>query len=284
MSLLNRLVGGIVDGFLFPFRSLPAIVGLAVLSLVIGVVMLIVFKATSDQKRIAVVKGRIQACFYEIRLFNDSLAAILRAQAEVLRHNLTYLRLSLVPLFWMIIPFVLILGQLHFRYGYDGLRPGAPTIVKVTLADDWAQRPEIEWAGTTEKPPVNLEMPPGIRVETDGVWMSTLHEMAWRISATEPGRHVFSVEMAGERYTKEIVVSDRVTRRSPKRVQAGVWRQLIDPVESPLPGSAPIRAIAIAYPEARFHFLGVGLHWMVVFFVLSMAFAFALKGRFGVTI
>ena len=47
---------------------------------------------------------RLHAALFEIRLFNDDLSAIFRAQAEMLRHNLTYLRLSLVPMIWMFVP------------------------------------------------------------------------------------------------------------------------------------------------------------------------------------
>ena len=33
----------------------------------------------------------------------------------------------------MIVPFVLIIAQLQFHYGYQGLEPGSPVLVKVEL-------------------------------------------------------------------------------------------------------------------------------------------------------
>ena len=56
--------------------------------------MLIVFKKTSNQARLEAVKKQIHACLFELRLFSDDLPAILRAQGEILRHNLRYLGLS----------------------------------------------------------------------------------------------------------------------------------------------------------------------------------------------
>ena len=57
---------------------------------------------------LAEVKRRIHAGLFEIRLFNDDLAAIFKAQGEILRHNVSYVGLTLVPAAWMLVPFVLI--------------------------------------------------------------------------------------------------------------------------------------------------------------------------------
>src|SRR5262245_14085448 len=124
-----------LDLLLFPVRQLPPMVGLVIVSLVTAVVVMLVFRATSDQQRIADVKRRIAAALFEIRLFNDDLPAVFRAQGELLRHNATYLRLSLVPMLWMIVPIALLVAQLEFRYGYTGLTPGRPAIVTVQLRE-----------------------------------------------------------------------------------------------------------------------------------------------------
>jgi uncharacterized membrane protein (DUF106 family) len=98
MSYLNALLVPVFDAALIPFRSMPPLVGLAIVSLVTAVGMLVVFRRTSNQARLAEVKRSIHASLFEMRLFNDDLRAILRAQAEILRHNATYLRLSMVPM------------------------------------------------------------------------------------------------------------------------------------------------------------------------------------------
>ena len=58
------------------------------------------------------------------------------------------------------------------------------------------------------------------------------------------------------------------------------------PSEPPLPSDGAIQRITIAYPEATISLLGWSWEWsfawMVVFFVLTMVFAFALKKPMGV--
>ena len=53
MTLLNRLLSDGFDLLLAPFRDLPPILTLAVLAIVTSIGMLIVFKAASNQEKLA---------------------------------------------------------------------------------------------------------------------------------------------------------------------------------------------------------------------------------------
>jgi hypothetical protein len=277
MTWINMGLGGLVGAALAPFRALPPIVGLSVVSLVAAVGMLLVFRATSNQPAIAAVKRRIHAGIFEIRLFNDDLGAMFNAQFDVLRHNLTYLRLSLTPMLWMLVPLVLLIAQLQFYYGYDGLAAGQSTIVKVRLKD--AAGPA---SGTA--PAIALQAPPGLRIETPLVWIPSEREAAWRIGTDASGEYQLTVVLDGKSVTKQVRVSDQVGWRTPERLEAGLLNQVLYPAENPIESDVPIEAIMVAYPEREVTLLGFGMHWLIAFFVLSIVFAFALKSRFGVVI
>ena len=277
MSILNALLRAIVDGLLYPFRGLPPIVGLAVVSLLTSVLLLVVFKKTSNQKALEAVKRKIHAGLFEIRLFNDDFRSILRSQLDILRHNLTYLRYSTVPMIWTLPPLVLLIAQLQFHYGYESLHVGRPALVKaiVRASDE-----------SGSKPAIRLEAPgPGIEVEEPPVWIPSLREMAWRIEPRTAGDYELRIVNGSESVTKSVRVmdgSDSVLRRSPLRVR-GFLDELLYPAEPPLP-SSPFESIAVTYPEANVDVFGFELHWMIVYFALSIAFAFLLRGTFKVTI
>jgi len=276
MSLVNAILRAAVDGLLYPFRDLPPIVGLTVVSLLTSVLLLVVFKKTSNQKALEAVKRRIHACLFEIRLYNDDFRAILRAQLEILRHNLTYLRYSTVPMIWTLPPLVLLIAQLQFHYGYESLHVGRPAVVKAT----------IRAGDTSVKPAIRLESPdPGLEVREPPVWVPSLSEMAWRIEPRTAGDYELRMVNGSESVTKSVRVmegSDSVVRRSPLRVR-GFLDELLYPAEPPLP-SGTFESITVTYPEANVDFLGIELHWMIVYFVLAIAFAFLLRGTFKVTI
>jgi uncharacterized membrane protein (DUF106 family) len=277
MSFVNAILRALVDGLLFPFRGLPPIVGLTVVSLLTSILLLIVFKKTSNQKALEAVKRRIHACLFEIRLFNDDFRSIFRAQLEILRHNLTYLRYSTVPMIWTLPPLVLLIAQLQFHYGYESLRVGQPAVIKATLRA----------AGESgSKPAARLEAEgPGLEVKEPPVWIPALRELAWRIEPRTAGDYELRIVNGSESVTKSVRVmdgSDSVVRRSPLRVR-GFLAELLYPAEPPIPPGG-FEAIAVAYPDASVDVFGIELHWMIVYFVLSIAFAFLLRGTFKVTI
>ena len=276
MSILNSVLRSAFDRILAPFASLPPIVSLVLVSLVTAVAMLVVFKRTSNQPALESVKRRIHACLFEIRLFNDDLRAILRAQNEILRHNLTYLRLSLAPMVFILPPLALVIAQLQFHYGYEGLRPGTATLLEVDL--DPA-------GGGDGRPDAALDVPAGLVAETEAVWVPSQSQLAWRLRAEREGDFELGVRIGDSPpVTKTVRVTPRTLRLSPVRRDGGFVSQLLYPAEPPLPPGTPIRAIHLGYPEREVDVLGVPMHWMIPFFVLSIAFAFALRGVFKVTI
>ena len=268
-------MGRTVDLFLSPFRQLPPMVGLVVVSLVTAIGVMLVFRATSDQRRLVDVKRRIAAALFEIRLFNDDLPAVFRAQGELLRHNATYLRLSLVPMLWMIVPIALLVAQLEFRYGYTGLTPGQPAMVKVTLR---------EGAAIDAGKNASLEAPVGITVLTPPVWLPAANEVVWRIRPDAAGDYELRAHIGGESFTKSLEVTDAVVRRSPTRVASGFVAELMNPAERPIPSDRAVRAISVPYARRAVRVFGWDLDWLIVFFVLSTIFAFALKKPLRVTV
>ena len=292
MWIVNSIAGAIVNTLLYPFRGMSPMAGLTVVSLLIGVGLLYVYKLTSDQQRITETKRKIHAGIFEIRLFNDDMRAIFAAQRDILRHNLTYLRLSLVPLLWMIVPFVLIVAQLQMHYGYEGLEPGQSAILKVTLkgepanvavADGPAAQVVTVGAFQTFASEVALEVPAGVRIDSPKLWIPSLNEVDWRVIADESGSYDLTIRVRDEVYTKSLVAGSRIESRSPIRVSGRLLDQILYPAERPMSSDAPIEAIELLYPERSVNFLGWETHWLIPFIIVTIVVAFALRRPLGVT-
>ena len=282
MTILNALLASAFDLLLFPFRQLPPIVGLSVVSLLTAAGMLLVFRAKSDQPRIEQVKRAMIAALFEIRLFNDDLPALFRAQGEMLKQNAAYLRLSLVPMLWMIVPIGLIAAQLEFQYGYAGLTPGQPALIKARVRQSTTPLAEPA-AVSLPVSAASLEAPKEIRVLTAGAWFPATQEIIWRVMADVPGEYVLNAKVDGGTFTKTVDATDRVVRRSPVRVAAGFMNQMMYPAEPPLPDGGIVTSISVGYPSRAIRVLRWDLPWVIVYLVLSMAFAVALRKPFGVT-
>ena len=279
MTWINAAAGAAVSALVWPVSALPPLAVLAVVSLLTAVGMLLVFRRTSDQARLAQVKRAMHAGFFELRLFNRDLRAILAAQAGILRQNLAYLRLSLVPLLWMIVPITLLVGQLHFRFGYAPLAPGDTTLVSVRLDEAWTAA-----NGDRVDELVRVEATTGLELETPPVWIPSLGEATWRLRVNAPGPQAVTVGVGDAVVTKAIEPGGRLAPRSPVKPSSRLVDQILYPAEAPVPDGNAIDAIAVRYPAREIDVLGWRLHWMIVYFGLSMLFALMLRRRFHVTI
>ena len=172
----------------------------------------------------------------------------------------------------MIVPIVLIIAQLQFHYGYEGLSPGSQALVTVELREDW----------DGGKPVVELYAPEALRVDSPAVWLPSLGEVVWRVTPQQQGDFELGVKLGEESYVKTVNVTGEIVRRSPSRLEPGLLNQVLYPAESSLPKGSPIRSITVSYPETG---SAAGMPtWLWLFFLLSIVFAFALKGKFGVKI
>src|SRR6476661_9582142 len=95
------------------FAASDPLVWVLGISLVIGFLMVIVFRYTSDQKAIGRAKDRLKAHLLAVRLFQDQLPVVMRAYGHILRGTGSYLRLAFTPFLIAILPITFLIVQLR---------------------------------------------------------------------------------------------------------------------------------------------------------------------------
>lgn len=275
MAVVHLVFGRVVDIILLPFRGLSPWFGMAAVSLVTALLMLAVFKLTSNQDAVRKAKNRIKAHFLELRLFKDDMRVSLAAQGGILRANLSYIAANLKPLLVMIVPLVLILTQLSLWYDRRPLQPGEETLLKVRL-EEGSDPMAVE---------LDLDVPPGLVVDSPAVRIPDEHEIVWRLKARSDGQGRLTVRVGGRTISKAVVVGGKPLTKVSALASRGSFRDsLLHPGEPPLAAGTPVRSIEILYPAERLVVFGLSVHWLIAYFVLSLAFGFALKGVFRVEI
>jgi uncharacterized membrane protein (DUF106 family) len=275
MWVFNSAFGKIFDILFLPFRGMSPWVGMILVSFLTGLLMLFVFKWTSNQQGIRKVKNKIKAHLLELRLFKDSMGQSLRSQGNILRCNLKYIGYSAKPMLVMILPLILILIQLNFWFGYESLEPNESALLKIKLKED--QNPM-----DTQ---ITIQPSPGLVLETPPLRIQNSPEIDWRFSATQEGLQQFTVTVNGETVTKKVSVAQKpLSKISPRKPSPKFLDQVLYPAEPPVKSSTPIQTIEIQYPAKNMDLFGWGIHWIIVYFVLSIVFGFAFKGVFKVQI
>lgn len=275
MWIFNYVFGKIFEYLFFPFRSLSPWIGMIFISFLTALFMLFVFRFTSNQEGIRKVKNKIKAYLLELRLFKDSFTLSLKAQGNILRHNLKYISYSAKPMLIMIIPLILILIQLNLWFGYQSLSPGERAILKVKLKENLNPL-DLD---------LSIEPSPGYVIETPPLRIEEEREIDWRLRAGKKGVHDLVLILNGQKLKKKIAVAQaQLNKLSPIKVQKNFITELMNPGEAPLPSNSTLEAIEIVYRSKNMNFFGWQIHWLIVYFALSIIFGFALKVLFRVQI
>src|SRR6266567_6694942 len=105
------------------------------LSIIIGLLMVVVFRYTSNQKAIRIAKDHLKAHLLAVRLFQDQLQVVLISYWRIVRSTGTYLRLALMPLLYVSVPLIFLLVQVDRYLGFTPIQVGRPFLVKVQVVD-----------------------------------------------------------------------------------------------------------------------------------------------------
>ena len=269
---MNQGLTGLFDLLFWPVSRLSPLPALAIFSVLTGILMLWIFGLVSDQKQIRTIRDRIRGNLIAVRLFGDDLGLLFRLQRRLLWDNVVFLKHAAIPVVIMLLPVLLILVQLNLRFGASPLAPGETALVKVTLRD----------AAAIERGVV-LETPDTVIVETDAVRIPALREVAWRIRPQQAGDYRLLVRVGDERVEKLLRVGHAWGAVSTVRTGKNLLDVLQYPGEPPI-GSGPVESIEIQYRELSLELFGWSVHWVILFFVLSILSGFAFRGVLGVEI
>ena len=242
------------------------------LSIVIGLLMVNVFRYASNQKAIGRAKDRLKAHLLAVRLFQDQLPVVMRAYARILRGTGSYLRLAFTPFLIAILPITFMIVQLDRYFGWVPLQPAQTFLVEARLADSNAFND------------ASLQLPAGLSNSATAVHIPKDKEIVWRVVAGRAGRYDIHVAAAGQTVSKQVVVSPGLARISPVRLRGHFWERIFVSGEPALADNSPVQSIAINYAPRMIGFAWMEWNWIVLFFVASLIAGFIFKSVLGIQV
>jgi hypothetical protein len=267
---LNKLF----DLLFAPFGSAAAW-AMFVVSVVTGVIMLLLFKVSTNQTRLVEAKRRLLGHIYEMGLYQESLRVLFRIQRDLALANLRYLRVTFPALLVIIVPIILIIAQLDARFAHRPFQVQETTLVTAKVAS--AQDALLDQ--------LTLSSPGGLTVETMPVRDHLEGTATWRIRIEATGDYQLTVAAPGVgNWTKRLYADNGLPRLASTRERATWHQALFNPGEKPLPSDSPLAEITLDLPDRHTRYAGLGMHWLVAFCVFSLLFGIALKDVFKVKI
>ena len=267
IAWLNTVMNVLGRFLLAPLiETLPGWLSNAIVAAVMGVVMLIIFKYTSDQQAISRVKDNIKANMLALKLFKDSMAVTLQSQGRLLRGALMLLVHAIRPLLVMIVPISLILAQLGLWYQARPLQAGEPAVVVMKLNGEI----DAPW------PKISLESMPTAELTIGPVRVVSKREIYWEIKARQNSNQPLIFRVDQEKFEKELAIGPGFMPVSLERPGWHWTSILYNPREKPFAPKSVVESISITYPDRPTWTSGTDW-WIAYFFIASMVFALIAK-------
>jgi uncharacterized membrane protein (DUF106 family) len=243
-----------------------------VVSLVVGLLMVVLFGYTSDQKAIGIAKDQLKAHLLAVRLYRDQIPVVIGSYGKILRGTWRYLTLAFKPLLYVIIPITLLIVQIDRYLGATPIPPNTPFLLTVHTT------------GVDALNDVTVDLPAEINVTAPPVHVPALNEIVWRLIGSKEGKYEVKIAAAGQSVAKAVCVGSGVPRISTVRLRGHFWERMFASAESALPENSPVESISINYPDRNIEVAGYGMNWIWLFFVLSMVAGFIFKELLGIQI
>lgn len=241
-------------------------------SMAAGLLMLVVFRYTSDQKSIRRAKDQVQAQLLAVRLFQDQLPAVLRAYGRLLRGTVRYVALMLKPTAVLVLVFAPLIIVLDPYFGWQALQPKQDFLI------------EVRAMGPKTLDEVSLQLPDGIRSSAPPVHIASDQQVVWRLIADADGVYRVGVVADGATVFKAVVVSAGLPRISATSMHGHFWQRWLEPGAVALPDDSPVDSIAVGYAPREINVWLFQANWIIVFFVISIVAALLFRKALHVEI
>jgi hypothetical protein len=316
MSLLTQTIVWLNTGanalgsiLLAPLAVLPGWLSATLVAVVSGLLLLLIFKYTSQQQTIKAVRRQIKAELLTLRLFKESTRVSLQAQGRIMSAAGHLALLAIVPILLMAVPVSLLLAQLALWYQSRPLHVGEKTVLTMKLNGDTGS----SWPTIRFQPIESAALPqlsattvglvgtpwgqgpylaaasvyPGraqaVDVVVGPVRVFSKREVCWDLMACRKGTHHLVFEVDGERIEKEVAVGDGFQRVSVQRPN-WYWSDVaLHPWEAPFPPDSPVQSIEVNYPKRPSWTCGTD-GWVIYWFIVSFVSAFCFRGLLNVNV
>lgn len=281
MPAVSEIINRAYDIMLTPLMTFPGLVGIIFLSVLSAVMVLTIFKYTSNQEKIRYHKKKISGNLIQIALYSHQIRVIAGSIISIAKHNLAYLGWTVPSLAALAIPLFIFTTQVHQRFGYAPIRQGQSFIVQVELDKTHPRY------SSQELEAIELKTSPGIVIETRRLRIPPRGEIFWRARLQQESKGQFIRLFSSGRdkaITRKVVNGRPELRFAPRQMKPTGWASLVNYAEDYLDAGSMIKSIRVSYYSKTYPLLWWQVDVIILYFLLTLVSALLLKPFFNVSL
>ena len=196
--------------------SLPPIVSIAMVALLVTLFTSLVYKFVTDQNMMKILKKELKDLQKMMKEHRDKPEKVMALQKKAMEKNMEYMKHSMRPTLFTMIPLILLFGWLNSHIAYYPLVPGETFEVWADMQTGAEGFVELE-----VYPPT-----PNFEILSDNPQEISEAEVRWMLRGPE-GEYLLRYTFSGETLEQEIIVTQQPEYRQPtQQVRSDKFRSL----------------------------------------------------------
>ena len=197
--------------FIFsPLLSMSYFWGITIFAVIIGAIITLIYKYTTDQDLMKQLKGELKEFQKEIKELRHDPKKAMLVQKQMMGTNMKYMTQSFKPMLFTFIPIILIFGWMNAHLAFEPLTPGQQFVLTAAFNNGEASG-DISLG----------EVPEGITLLSDKTQEIKANKAEWALEGEE-GNYLLELKYEEKSFTKELKITNEKSYAPPlERVLGG---------------------------------------------------------------
>tara|TARA_Y100000310_G_scaffold345183_2_gene462440 strand:+ start:641 stop:1402 length:762 start_codon:yes stop_codon:yes gene_type:complete len=247
--MVFEFIGYGLDFALGPLLNLPPLLGVAIVSVLVSVIITAVYKLVTNQSLMKDLKNEIKELQKTMKELRDRPEEAMKVQKKAMETNMKYMTHSFKPTLITFIPIILIFGWMNGHFAYEPISPGEEFQVDAIF-------------GKTGKGDVEISVPK--EMEIDGNVVKTIEDnkVSWLLKGEQEGKYFLEFKYKGEVHEKDVLITNGKSYADKSLSVKG----------------SDLKSISIDYDKnIVLNLFGWKLGWLGVYIIFSLVSTIALR-------
>ncbi len=233
--------------FIFNMHPLASI---AIVAFTVTLFTSLVYRFVTDQKKMKVLKSELKELQKMMKSHRGNPDKLMKIQKDAMEKNMEYMRHSMKPMLFTMLPLILMFGWLNSHIAYDPILPNEPFDVWVEMNPDVQGMVELE-----VYPDV-----PEFSIEGDNPQEISGGEVRWTLSGP-PDDYELRYTYEDEEVYQELLITEKPMYAEPTKRGEGSFRQMNI-------GNERVQPLS---------FLGLSWGWIWSYIIMSIIFSLTVR-------
>ena len=266
MGFFN-ILDPVLDVALGPLARLHPGAGLVIITFIISLAIVLIYKFTTDQEHMKVLRAQIKKHQEAMKNLKDDPQKLMKEQKKAMQVNTELMKHSMKPTLYTMIPIIIIFGWLASHFSVMPILPGQPFNVTITT--------DKEAEGN-----IGILIPQGLSLLSDANRSLMEGKATWTLKGSEGEYNVF-FDYNGDTLKKRVVISEErgVYARAVKTKKT-LFDSIYSGREGFIPKESAARTITVSYEAVRplpFSLFGWRPGWLGTYIIFSIVFSVLIR-------